>query len=216
MDLVVKIGGSLCKYPKELRELCRGLSEWLRGENCIVTPGGGPFADVVRQVQRVYALSDDSAHEMALLAVDQYGLMLSELIEGSVPVRTLAEAKKLSGRAIPVLLPSNLIMSSDSLEHSWDAGSDCIAAVVAKECGAKRLVLVKDVDGVHDPEDPSKILRRVPLSSLESMRTCLDVALARILKGTSLECVVVNGLVPQRVRAVIKGSDAVCTIITTT
>jgi aspartokinase-like uncharacterized kinase len=153
---------------------------------------------------------------MALLAVDQYGLMLSELIEGSVPVRTLAEAKKLSGRAIPVLLPSNLIMSSDSLEHSWDAGSDCIAAVVAKECGAKKLVLVKDVDGIHDPEDPSKILRRVPLSSLESMRTCLDVALARILKGTSLECVAVNGLVPQRVRAVIKGSDAVCTIITTT
>jgi len=215
MDLVVKIGGSLCKYPRELRELCRGLSEWLRGEKCIVTPGGGPFADVVRQVQKVHALSDDVAHEMALLAVDQYGLMLSELIDGSVPVRALAEAKKVLGRAIPVLLPSNLIASSDLLEHSWDAGSDCIAAVVAKACNAKRLVLVKDVDGVQDPEDPTSVLSKVFLSQLKSMRTCLDPALTRHLKGSGIECVVVNGLVPQRVRAVIKGLETLCTIITT-
>jgi len=215
MDLVVKIGGSLCKYPQELRELCRGLSEWLRGERCIVTPGGGPFTDVVRQVQRVYALSDDVAHEMALLAVDQYGLMLSELIEGSVPVRTLVEAKRVSSRAIPVLLPSNLMTSSDMLEHSWDAGSDCIAAVVAKACNAKRLVLVKDVDGIRDPEDPANVLPKVPLSLLETMKTCLDPALARYLKGSGIECVVVNGLVPHRVRAVIKGLKALCTTITT-
>jgi aspartokinase-like uncharacterized kinase len=98
------------------------------------------------------------------------------------------------------------MISLDSLEHSWDAGSDCIAAVVAKACNAKRLVLVKDVDGIHDPENPSKILERVSLSLLESMRTCLDAA---------LECVVVNGLTPHRVRAVIRDSETVCTIITT-
>jgi len=215
MDLVVKIGGSLCKYPRELKELCRGLSQWLRSEKCIVTPGGGPFADLVRQVQRVYSLSDDVAHEMALLAVDQYGLMLSELIDGSVPVKTLAEAKRISGLAIPVLLPSDLIASLDLLEHSWEAGSDCIAAVVAKACNAKRLVLVKDVDGLHDPEDPVRVLSRVPLSQVESMKTCLDPALARYLRGSGVECVVVNGLVPERVRAVIKGLDTLCTTITT-
>ncbi len=215
MDLVVKIGGSLCKYPRELKELCRGLSQWLRGEKCIVTPGGGPFTDLVRQVQRVYSLSDDAAHEMALLAVDQYGLMLSELIDGSVPVKALAEAKRISGLAIPVLLPSELIAGLDLLEHSWEAGSDCIAAVVAKACNAKRLVLVKDVDGLHDPEDPARVFSRVPLSRLESMKTCLDSALAQYLRGSGVECVVVNGLVPERVRAVIKGLDTLCTTITT-
>ncbi len=214
MDLVIKIGGSLCKYPQELRELCRGLSEWLRGERCIVTPGGGPFADVVRQVQVVHAISDDVAHEMALLAVDQYGLMLSELIDGSVPVRTLVEAKRISGRAIPVLLPSNLIISSDSLEHSWDAGSDCVAAIVARACNAKRLVLVKDVDGIRDPENPANTLSKVRVGQLETMKTCLDPALARYLKGSGIECVVVNGLVPHRVRAVVRGLETICTLIT--
>ncbi|MEM4424587.1 MAG: hypothetical protein QW335_01235 [Candidatus Nezhaarchaeales archaeon] len=212
MDLVIKIGGSLCKYPSALRELCKKLSEWLKGRRCIVTPGGGPFTDIVRQIQSLHNISDDVAHEMALLAVDQYGLMLSELIEG-IPVRTLTEARKIVGRAIPVLLPSHVIISLDLLEHSWNAGSDCIAAVIAKACSARRLILVKDVDGIYDPNDQSKLLSEVSLSQLEVMKTCLDPLLPSLLRSSGIDCVVVNGLKPDRVRLVIEGLETTCTRI---
>ncbi|MEM1900988.1 MAG: hypothetical protein QW055_02610 [Candidatus Nezhaarchaeales archaeon] len=212
MDLVIKIGGSLCKYPSALRELCKKLSEWLKGRRCIVTPGGGPFTDIVRQVQSLHNISDDVAHEMALLAVDQYGLMLSELMEG-IPVRTLTEARKIVGRAIPVLLPSHVIISLDLLEHSWNAGSDCIAAVIAKACSARRLILVKDVDGIYDPNDQSKLLSEVSLSQLEVMKTCLDPSLPSLLRSSGIDCVVVNGLKPDRVRLVIEGLETTCTRI---
>ncbi|MHC1601451.1 MAG: amino acid kinase family protein [Candidatus Nezhaarchaeales archaeon] len=215
MDLVIKIGGSLCKYPKELKELCQGLSRWLRSRKCILTPGGGPFADLIRQVQRDYALSDDVAHEMALLAVDQYGLMLSSIIDGSMPVRTIAEAKRLTPGIIPILLPSHVIMSLDLLEHSWSAGSDCIAAAIARACNANKLVLIKDVDGVYEPSMPSNILAEVSLSRIEQMKTCLDPFLPRVLKGSSIECIVVNGLKPERVKAVINGLKTICTRIIT-
>ncbi|RLF04915.1 MAG: hypothetical protein DRJ60_06440 [Thermoprotei archaeon] len=213
MDLVIKIGGSLCKYPKELRELCQGLSIWLRNRKCILTPGGGPFADLVRQIQTEYGLSDDVAHEMALLAVDQYGLMLSSMINGSTPVRTITEAKRLVPSVIPIILPSHAIMSLDLLEHSWDAGSDCIAAAIAKACNANRLVLIKDVDGIYEPSTPSNILAEAPLSQLEQMKTCLDPLLPRILRGSNIECIVVNGLKPKRVKAVINGIKTTCTKI---
>ncbi|MEM4575882.1 MAG: hypothetical protein QW701_00320 [Candidatus Nezhaarchaeales archaeon] len=213
MDFIIKIGGSLCKHPNALHRLCSRLSKWLKGKECIVTPGGGPFADIIRHMQRVHTISDDVAHEMALLAVDQYGLMLSELIRGSIPVRTLVDAKKIANHAIPILLPSYLIISLDILEHTWNAGSDCIAAIVAKTCSSKRLILVKDVDGIYDPQDQSKMLTEVPSSQLENVKTCLDPLLPRLLRGSTIECIVVNGLKPSRVKAAIEGSETVCTKI---
>lgn len=215
MDLVIKIGGSLCKYPSALKELCKKLSEWLKERRCIVTPGGGPFADVVRQVQNLHGISDDVAHEMALLAVDQYGLMLSELIRGSLPVRTLAEARRIIGHAIPVLLPSHIITNLDLLERTWSAGSDCIAVVVARACSARKLILIKDVDGIYDPQDQTTLLTEVSLSELESMRTCLDPLFPRLLQGSNIDCIVVNGLKPNRVKSVIDGLEAICTKIVT-
>lgn len=213
MDFVIKIGGSLCKYPTELKGLCRKLSEWLRGKRCIVTPGGGPFTDIVRQVQKVYMLSDDVAHEMALLGVDQYGLLLSELIIGSMPVKTLAEARRLMSFAIPVLLPSHVVTSLDVLERSWNVGSDCIAAMVAKACGAKRLILVKDVDGIQDPYDPTRILTKMFLNELEGTRTPLDPKFPQVLRGSGIECIIVNGTKHERVKAAIEGSETTCTKI---
>jgi len=211
MDFIIKVGGSLCKYPKKLKELCRGLSEWLRGKKCILTPGGGPFTDLIRQVQRDYGLSDDIAHEMALLAVDQYGLMLSSMINGSMPVRTITEARRLIPQIIPILLPSNIITSLDMLEHSWSAGSDCIAAAIAKACNVSKLVLIKDVDGIYKE---SNILTEASLSQVEQMKTCLDPLLPRILRGSKIECIIVNGLKPERVKAIINGTETICTKIT--
>jgi len=213
MDFIIKIGGSLYKHPKHLRRLCTCLSEWLKGRECLVVPGGGPFADTVRQAQKDLELPDDVAHEMALLSVDQYGLALSNLIKGAMPVKTIIEAKRLIPTFIPVLLPSTIIMSSNMLEHSWRAASDCIAAIIAKMCNAKRIILVKDVDGIYESLKSKKLLDKVTPAELESMASCIDPALPQLLKELRIKCIVVSGLEPERVKEVIEGRRARCTEI---
>ena len=46
-------------------------------------PGGGPFADAVREFDRAMGLSSDAAHWMAILAMDQYAHVLAERIPGA-------------------------------------------------------------------------------------------------------------------------------------
>ena len=71
--IVLKIGGSLFDSSKTL---LRRVAE--EGLDILVVPGGGAFADVVRDVYGKCDLSDDAAHWMALLAMDQYGYYMSD------------------------------------------------------------------------------------------------------------------------------------------
>jgi aspartokinase-like uncharacterized kinase len=92
-------------------------------------PGGAGFADAVRDADRRFGLHAHTSHRMAILAMEQFGWLLSDLIRG-----------------VPVLLPAGLPL--DELPASWDVTSDSIAAWVAHRVGAERLVLVKAADGL--------------------------------------------------------------------
>ena len=74
---VVKVGGSLAVHALELRLLCKKLSDTAREHPLVVVPGGGEFADVVRQLDIRFGLLGSVAHRMAILGMDQYGLLLS-------------------------------------------------------------------------------------------------------------------------------------------
>jgi aspartokinase-like uncharacterized kinase len=110
----------------------------------LVIPGGGPFADAVREFEQRVGVSADAAHWMAILATDQYAQVLVGRIGGAVLVEepgAVAEAVVL-GRAA-VLAPSRWMRSADVLPHSWEATSDSIAAFVAGALDAARLILIK-------------------------------------------------------------------------
>lgn len=87
---------------------------------------------------------------MAVLAMDAYGWLLADLCPHAVPVRGLAPARRAAtaGR-LPVLLPFELVWGRDELPHTWAVTSDSIAVWVAAAWGAQRVVLLKDVDGIH-------------------------------------------------------------------
>ena len=57
-------------------------------------------------------------------------------------------------RRLPVLAPSRWLRDADPLPHSWDVTSDSIAAWVAGEVGARRLVLVKPPGAGDQAVDP--------------------------------------------------------------
>ena len=134
--------------------MCAAVGEASRGRALLVVPGGGPFADAVRDFDGIVGLSAEAAHWMAILAMDQYAHVLADRIAGAVLVAEPgAVSEVIQTGKVAVLAPSRWMQSADVLPHSWEVTSDSIAAFVAGALGAERLVLIKPtVNG--RPVDP--------------------------------------------------------------
>ncbi len=220
MDAVIKVGGSLAEEPDWLRDLCIKLSEFAKNYELIVVPGGGMFADVVRDFDQRFNLSNGVSHRMAILGMDQFGLLLSQIIPNSRATYVFDDAKQLSEMGVvPIFLTSRLMFKEDPLENSWEVTSDSIAAYVAKRVQAAKLVLVTDVDGVFtsDPKKYSdaKLIKRLSVEELLKLnqRTSVDSYLPKLLLEAKIDCYVVNGKYPERVEAVLAGQRVTCTFV---
>jgi aspartokinase-like uncharacterized kinase len=152
---VIKIGGGLYEVPGALDRVCKAVSEAARGRNVLVIPGGGPFANLVREVDRSAGLSPDVAHWMAILGMDQYAYVLAARIPGAVLVDDPgAIGQALRQESVVVLAPFRWMRSADVLPHSWEVTSDSVAAFVAGALDADRLILIKPVAESPTPVDP--------------------------------------------------------------
>jgi aspartokinase-like uncharacterized kinase len=151
---VIKIGGSLLGSP-ELERWLELFAKFSDG-NIIIVPGGGVFADAVRNAQKVSKISNKCAHKLAVLAMDQFGLLLANMNEDLAIARTEMEIDERTWqhRCI-VWLPSQMVLADDTIPESWDVTSDSIAAWLAKKIDAQQLVLLKS----EKPEDPNLDLR---------------------------------------------------------
>jgi hypothetical protein len=220
MVVIIKVGGSLAEDPASLITLCQELEALVKSYRMLVVPGGGKFADVVREFYRNFDLADTVAHKMAILGMDQFGLFLSSITPNSQTTYVLEEARRLSSAGIlPIILPSRLMFQKDPLEHSWDVTSDSIAAYIAGLLLAEKLILVTDVDGIFT-EDPKKDpnARRIEKLSVNELlgwdkRTSVDKFLPRMLLKIGIGCYVVNGKHPERIKAILDDEKTLCTQI---
>ena len=138
---VVKLGGSLIHAP-ELAQCLQGLSR--ANEDILLVPGGGPFADTVRTVQQVSGINDSAAHHMAMLAMEQYGLLLCALESGLVPADNLKSiSNALSEGSTPVWLPAKMCRNSPDIPENWTVTSDSLAVWIAIKMAADNLTLIK-------------------------------------------------------------------------
>lgn len=95
-------------------------------------------------MQTLRHFDNETAHAMALHAMDQCGLMLCGLQSGLNPASTLAQLNSaLADGGVPVWLPACMLTGHPALPASWDITSDSIAAWLAREIGAVHLLLVK-------------------------------------------------------------------------
>jgi aspartokinase-like uncharacterized kinase len=190
---VVKVGGGI--GDDGLPGLCNALGELGERHPLIVVPGGAGFADAVRDADRRHGLSPASSHRMAILGMEQFGWVLGDLIPGAVRRSDLAQVR--AGRAT-VLLPAAL--SLDGLPASWEVTSDSIAAWVAGQAGAGRLVLVKGVDGLFADWPPrGEPLARLTVAELAALRSGgVDQHLPAMLADAGFETWVIGGRDPAR------------------
>jgi aspartokinase-like uncharacterized kinase len=83
---------------------------------------------------------------MAILAMEQYGLMLA----GMKPALKAAASRtallsRLRQRYVPIWMPSKMLMGRPEIAASWDVTSDSLAAWLAAELSASMLVLIKSM-----------------------------------------------------------------------
>lgn len=156
MDAVIKIGGSIAEIPDAFKSLCLELSNIARKHQVVVVPGGGKFADVVRELDTKFRLPPLFSHRMAILSMDQYGLFLSQVIPNSCICDSFQEIELISERGkVALFLPSRVLFEEDPFKPSWDVTSDSISAYFAIKLQATKIILVTDVDGIFD-KDPKQ------------------------------------------------------------
>ena len=145
---VVKLGGGLLNQNGAFERVTEALATSGAGRPLLVVPGGGPFADAVREQCRHLQIDDHTAHWMAILGMDQYAHVLAGRIRRAALVeRELDIPVALAAGRIPVLAPYHWLRAADPLPHSWDVTSDSIAAWLAGAVGAARLILLKPIAG---------------------------------------------------------------------
>lgn len=208
--IVIKIGGSLIGNARNLIHILNDYA-LTEDERILIVPGGGIFADTVRTASKVYGISDEAAHWMAILAMDQYAHYLTD----NTPARLVTRIVDISSieAGASVLLVYDLLKKSESesgstsvsgigITHTWNATSDTIAGWIASQLGAT-FIKATDVDGVlRDGVQLSEIMA----SELITMgETCVDPELPGLLLSKSMNCRVVNGKNPDHVIDVIRG-----------
>lgn len=146
---VLKLGGSYAfspHLPSILDAVCGARAA------LVVVPGGGPFADRVREAQPVMAFSERAAHRMAFLAMAQFAEALAALAPALRVAAGLDEIKAALSRSdVPVWSPWPLTDGLQILPEGWNLTSDSLAAWLAGRLGAARLVLLKHRDPPVSP-----------------------------------------------------------------
>lgn len=139
---IIKLGGSLLGST-ELAHWLALITKFGDGKVLIV-PGGGVFADAVREAQKISNVSDAVAHELALLAMDQFGLLLAGMNHMLVTANSELEIAERGWQHRGIVwLPSKMVLADDSIAKSWDVTSDSLCAWLANKLDADQLILVK-------------------------------------------------------------------------
>lgn len=136
----------------DLPERLTGLFEFLRGNDLLCVVGGGSAANVVRAWDQIHGLGEESSHRLAIESMRLTTRLVARLLPDVEVVETRAAVSGCwSRQRIALIDPPEMVAlleceAASDLPHEWNATSDTIAAWIAREWPAERLVLVKSVD----------------------------------------------------------------------
>jgi aspartokinase-like uncharacterized kinase len=193
---VVKLGGSTADQG-EMRVWIAALAT--SSLPLVIVPGGGTFADQVRESQKRLGFSDRAAHAMAILAMDQFGHVILDRQERLVPARSLDEIEyALADRRIPVWLPSAIAIPAPDIPASWDITSDSLAAWLAGQLGAEALLLIKQTAAFSDRDDVRSLMARgiVDAAFASMLPAGIDFRLAGPADATTAGAALSSGQLP--------------------
>ena len=214
--MIIKLGGSLIEKGRDVIRFLRDYAEEKEKDKgkdsaltIIIIPGGGPFAEAVRNLTEAMSISEETEHWMAVLSMHQYGLFLAN---GEIEIPLVESVDEIDGAGpICIFLPYNILKAGDCLPHTWDVTSDTIAAFVANQIGEKTFIKLTDVDGIIG--EKGHLIERITAKELveREERGCVDAELPGFLMQNKMGCIIVNGNFPKRIIDVIEGKETLCT-----
>lgn len=191
--VVVKIGGGLLRAGGlgGLRAACEDAAERAQSQPVLVVPGGGPFADAVRTVDRDVELGDRLAHRLALAAMDQLGMALQWLLPEADPIGHLR-----APAALGLLLAASAFAGRSDVPETWAVTSDSLAVLAAGAIGAEEAVLLKPVAGVlarwpsDDPPLPALTAAELQALQARGGGRAVDAYLPEAVRRTGVAVIV--------------------------
>ena len=144
---VLKLGGSLMQ-SKELIFFLKNIFSQTNNSTCIVVPGGGKFAEGIREMQKEFKFSDEVAHKMALLSMKQYAFFLKGLHNN---IKIIKDVKKIEENNNSYLWSPDYLLENDELiPQNWYFTSDSIALWLAIHIEADKLIMIKSKKIIFD------------------------------------------------------------------
>ncbi len=214
--VIIKLGGSLLDKGRDVIQSLRDYVEEKvkdkdRALTMILIPGGGPFADAVRNLSGDIhiPISEEAAHWMAVFAMHQYGIFLAS---GEIEIPLVESVDEIDKAGpICILLPYKILKAANCLPYTWAVTSDTIAAFVANKIGEKTFIKLTDVDGILD--EKGHLIKKISAKEMfkKEKKGCIDAELPGFLTQNKMSCIIVNGNFPNRIIDVIEEKETNCT-----
>jgi aspartokinase-like uncharacterized kinase len=139
--IVIKLGGSLLA-ANALLDCLNRIEQHYQGRAVVIVAGGGVFAEQVRIAQQDWQFNDETAHAMAILAMQQTAWLIKGLKPDFVLVDSVHVLQQ-QAQQISLWLPDLQELNQAGIAASWDISSDSLAAWLASELQAEQLIVVK-------------------------------------------------------------------------
>ncbi len=159
--IVVKIGGSLLTLP-DLHDRLDALRADLPG-NWLTIIGGGDLAEDVRRADLDVGLPDEAAHWLAIRAMTIQANRFSAVLPHWTISRSIEACQPIWQQGhVAILEPLYYAMWDESacdspLPHAWGVTADSLAARVAVQAGASKLVLLKSATLANENDIPAAV-----------------------------------------------------------
>lgn len=218
-DVFIKIGGSILDHEESTAALVPALTALRSQFRLVVFTGGGQAVKRVQANQKKYGSDFYRTWKATALFPEVTAHLLASystaftVVSGAAEIAACCEA-----RNIAVLSPAAAIANSLYFLPDWLATTDSQGLYFAKNCGARRYVIVSNVDGIYDSSSGEvgrgRPIPHLTVEGLERLGAFKpDRRFADYFRRFPVPTTIVNGNHPDRVRAAICGTSTLGTEI---
>ena len=179
--LVLKIGGSLLATGRARDVLTMaGCSP----RRVVIVPGGGAFADAVREAQVEQGFSDAVGHRLAILAMHHMAAEFQDMQPGLTSAETIDEIQNAWNHGqLPLWLPWAMVEPEATIAQDWSMTSDGLAAWLAGQLGGAEVALVKSC--TVPPEASLEVLAEAGITDTQFPKLVAQSGLTWLVLGAA-------------------------------
>lgn len=218
-DVFVKLGGSILDQDATTAALIPHITELAHEHRVLILTGGGQTVKRIKANQRSKGTHFYSCWRAGVFCLEVNAYLLASYSNRFSVVSSLTDiATCFASGNIGVFAPLGVMVNSLSFVPDWEETTDSIGLHFASTLGARRYVIVSDVDGIYEKR-PGETASGTPISQLsvdelERLPTSkLDLAFPRYFRRHGVPTVIVNGRYPNRINAAIRGEPTIGTRI---